>query len=572
MRNLHFIIALLLASLTLFSYSSQAKEQLLNPEQAFQLVELVNPNEIILQWKIADNYYLYQNRIKVFADGVKIAINNFPKAKLKYDEYFGEINVYYHTLNLPIQVPNIKQLKIHYQGCSDTGLCYPLQTSIINLDPVITATSIDKTYNLSSNNFDVTASDFKLLQLLTNGNMVAILSLFFLIGIITAFAGCSYPMFPILSKIIVGEGKDITRIKACSLSFTYVLSIAIVYAILGIIAGSFGSNLSNWFQHPIALLAVAIVLITMALSMFGLYELQIPNVIQSKFNQFTSTQKGGSYFSAISMGVLSSFLISACTVPPIVAAITYITQTGDILLGASAMFLFGLGLGFPLLVLGLSASWLLPKAGAWMHNIQKIIGVLLLSAAIYIIDRISPAWITLILSALLTGSVGLTLILNSQKIVFNIFGGLFFALAGALLIQLSPQSQPPTSTDQDFHIINSVAELNNAIQTTHKSIFIEYYADWCNSCVKMKNKVYPLPNIQTQLKKFTLLKIDLTHMTVDKESLMHSQQVIGPPAILFLQANGEELRELRITGKISAKQFSDTLKKVSSKFKDIKYK
>lgn len=560
MRSAHLTLILILASLGLFSPLSQADEEFLSPEQAFQFVELVEPDSVILQWQIADNYYLYQNRIKVFADGVQLAIENFPEAKLKYDEYFGEVGVYYHFLDLPIQVGDAKNLEVHYQGCADAGLCYPPQTSSVNLTGETKASPTGNTGGSSS--FDVNASDFKLLELLSSGSTLTTLSLFFLVGIITAFAGCSYPMFPILSKIIVGEGKDITRGKAFSLSLAYVLPIAVVYAILGVVAGSFGSNLSNWFQTPLALFAVAAVLIAMALSMFGLYELQVPSAIQSKFNQLSNQQRGGSYISAMSMGVLSAFIVSACTVPPIVAAITYIAQTGDILLGASAMFLFGLGLGFPLLLLGLSASWLLPKAGAWMDSVQKVMGVFLLSAAIYIIGRIAPEWVTQILWASLAGSVGLVLILNTHKPVFKIFGGICLALAGALLIQLAPQEQSTTSHAEDFHIISSIAELDSAVQASDKAIFIDYYADWCTSCVKMENKVYPLANIQAQLENFTLLKIDLTEMTANKEALMRSHQVVGPPSILFLQANGEELRELRITGEVSAEQFSEALSKV----------
>ena len=555
MRSLSLILLLTLINLGLFSQSSLAEEEFLSPEQAFQFVELIEGDTVILQWQIAEKYYLYQNRIKVLADGAELAIDNFPEAKLKYDEYFGEVGVYYHFLELPIQVGGATQLEVHYQGCADAGLCYPPQTSIVNLEAQVTASQ-------GTDTFDVNASDFQLLGLLTSGNALTTLSLFFLVGIITAFAGCSYPMFPILSKIIVGEGKDITRAKAFSLSLAYVLPIAVVYAILGIVAGSFGSNLSNWFQTPLALIAVAAVLVAMALSMFGLYELQMPNAIQSKFNQLSSQQKGGSYLSAISMGILSAFIVSACTVPPIVAAITYIAQTGDILLGASAMFLFGLGLGFPLLLLGLSASWLLPKAGAWMHNIQKVMGVFLLSAAIYIVSRIAPEWLTHVLWTLLAASVGLVLIINSQKNHFKILGGLCFALAGSLAMQLAPSTQTNSKDTTEFQIVSSLNELDRAVENSQKPVFIDYYADWCTSCVKMKNKVYPLPNIQAQLNHFTLIKIDLTEMTAAKEALMRKHQVVGPPLVLFLSTNGEELRELRITGEVNAEQFSSVLDRV----------
>lgn len=546
----------------LASSAAWAEEEFLSPEEAFAFIHLEDADGVTLQWQIADGYYLYQHRTQLKLDGKAVAINNFPPAKPKFDEYFGEIGAYYHFLNIPIQVGNAKQIEISYQGCADAGLCYPPQTSVVQLGAVSAPTNNSSTPP-SADSFDLNANDFALLNLLKEGSTLSKLALFFLIGVVTAFAGCSYPMFPILSKIIVGQGQTITRPRAFGLSLAYVLPIAVVYALLGVIAGYFGSNLSNWFQTPLALSVVAFILVAMALSMLGLYELQMPSALQSKLNNISGQQKSGTYSGAIIMGILSAFIVSACTVPPIVAAITYIAQTGDILLGASAMFLFGLGLGAPLLALGLSASWLLPKAGAWMDTVQKIMGIFLLSAAVYILSRfLAETIVTGLWIALLLGSSFWLLLQNNSRFLRSLSAFAFIGL-GLMLAQISLLNNAESSGDKvSFNIVSQPSELSQAISNSELPVLIDYYADWCTSCIKMEKQVYPRPEIKAKLDQFTRLKIDLTEMTPAKEAIMQSHGVVGPPAILFLNNQGKELREQRITGEVSAQAFDEILKTV----------
>ncbi len=556
---------LILSLLLLCSASSQAGEDFLPPEQAFQLIELVNEDEVLLQWQIADGYYLYQNRIKVIADGEPLPITRFPAAKLKWDEYFGEVGVYYQQLNLPIQPGDARQLEVHYQGCAEAGLCYPPQQSQISL-PAGYADSppADPAHSEQRWDFNLNASDLDLQRRLHSGHVLSTLLLFLLAGVVTAFAGCSYPMFPILSKIIVGQGQVVTRYRAFTLSLAYVLPIAVVYALLGVVAAYFGSNLSNWFQTPVALSAVAAILVLMALSMLGLYELKMPHILQSRLHHLSNQQRNGTYLGAVIMGTLSAFIVSACTVPPIVAAITYIAQTGDALLGASAMFLFGAGLGLPLLVLGLSASWLLPRAGDWMHIVQKLMGVFLLSAAIYIIGRFAPAWLSQLLWVALAAAVGLVLIARAASVPWRLLGGAALLIAGVLTAPLLPGHHTAPAALPEFQRINSPDELREVIANSQQPLLLDYYADWCTSCVTMLNTVYPRADIQAQLQGFKRVKIDLSQMSAAKQQLMQSQQVIGPPAILFLNADGSELRQHRITGEVDAAQFSRVLQAVSS--------
>lgn len=566
MRSLRLKLFLVIWALVIPLLAVQAEEEFLQPEEAFQFIHLVNDvdgnRDIILQWQIAEGYYLYQHRTKVLADGKEIRIEKFPKGVTKHDEYFGEITAHYNFLDIPLKAVNAKQLEIQFQGCADAGLCYPPMTAHVNLDSE--AMNADKpetpidSRTTSKNPWSID-NDFELIQLLNNGSTLTVLLLFFAAGIVTAFAGCSYPMFPILSRIIVGEGKTITRGRAFSLSLAYVLPIAVVYALLGIVAGYFGSNLSSWFQTPIALSIVACILITMALSMFGLYELQMPSAIQSRLNTISNQQQGGTFLGAIVMGIISAFIVSACSVPPIVAAITYIAQSGDTLLGAASMFLFGLGLGFPLLLLGLSASWLLPKAGNWMNAVQKVMGIFLLSAAIYILSRFLPEWVSLSLWILLALSVGIALLWKGQSIIPKVAGGLSVVLAIALASQLNNLN---ILKKVQFTVINTPTELEKIIAQSQRPVLVDYYADWCTSCIKMEKQIYPLPTIKDKLDLFTRVKIDLTQMSVEKENIMQSHQVVGPPAILFFSTQGAEQRELRITGEVSADSFERVLEEV----------
>lgn len=520
------------------------KQSFLPVDQAFALSHEAQGAQLKIHWDIAGGYYLYQKRIQIKAGGEEFEIENLPQAELKHDPYFGEVLVYHDDLTIVIEPGEFNILEVSYQGCAEKGLCYPPQTRSISLY----GQPVEKEYGSSSS---------KYLNSFSDKSKLYTLFIYFLVGVATAFAGCSYPMFPILSKIIVGQ-KNATKLKSFTLSLSYVLPIAFVYAGIGILAGSFGSNLANWFQQPIALVLVSLTLFIMALSMFGLFEIQMPSSIQSKLSTISGKQSGGSYVSAALMGFISAFIVSACVVPPVVAAVTYITKTGDIWLGATAMFVFGIGLGFPLLLLGLSAGWLLPKAGNWMNKIQGIMAIFLLTAAIWILDRIIPDWITYLLWASLAifSSIYITRLFSSKYAVgISVLSGvLALCLLGFSFVKFFEQDI------HDFEYVTSISEIESTIDNNEtKIIMIDVYADWCTACKKMENHVFKEPAVALQLEQMKKLKLDLSQINEQKKEVMKKYKIIGPPAFIFLTPDGNELESLRVIGELDSEAFAEVL-------------
>lgn len=528
--------------------ASIEEDKFLPVDEAFKLSQNRQGNRLVIKWEIADGYYLYQSRLKLKSGSEKVDLTPYlPQAETKQDPYFGEMQVYHHELVLNLETPSSNILEITYQGCAEAGLCYPPQKRVLDINK-----EQQGTYESTSDRF---------LNSFTDKSILYTLFIYFLVGVATAFAGCSYPMFPILSKIIVGQ-KDATKLKSFTLSLAYVLPIALVYAAIGVLAGTLGSNLANWFQQPIALVIISLTLFAMALSMFGLYELQMPSSIQTRLSNISHSQQGGSYLSAAIMGFISAFIVSACVVPPVVAAVSYVTKTGDVWLGAGAMFSFGLGLGSPLLLLGLSAGWLLPKAGAWMDKVQRVMGVFLLSAAIWIIDRVIPDWITFILWASLAAFVSVYLTrLFKGKIALT--SSVASGLLALVLLSYSFTLQFKDSENIDYEMVDSVQELENIIANNpSQHMMLDFYADWCTACKKMEHEIFMKPEIAAQLSQFRKIKIDLSQMSQENVDLMKKYEVIGPPAFLFLTPEGKELESLRVIGELNEKEFSLVLSKV----------
>lgn len=540
-RLLSIILLIFIANL--FSIAIANPEGFLPAEKAFEITNQQIDSGIEISWKIASGYYLYRERIKIKVDGLPVNIENWPKSKLKIDEYFGEMQVYTEHLSLIIKKQNVSNVEVHYQGCAEAGLCYPPQK---------------KFFQLNQTNHIPESTQQSILNTLINANPLYTLLAFLGMGAITSFAGCSYPMFPILSRIILGQGKTITHTRSLSLSLAYVLPIAIVYAGLGVAAGLLGKNFSYWLQTPIALTAIATIIGLMALSMLGLYKINIPSPIQSCLSSISSAQRGGSHTSAAIMGFLSAFIISACVVPPMVAATTFIAQSGNLLLGASAMFCFGLGLGLPLILLGLSASWLLPKAGIWMEALQNIMGFFLISAAIWIIARVVPEWTTQLLWGLLLGGIAIwlfkTISGNTGKIL-----GFSCSIASFAIIIFTLLFSFQESLNINYAYIKSEQELHSVLRETDGAVMLDVYADWCVSCKYLENSVFTQPEISQQLKQFKKVKLDLSTMDKNKQATLNKLGVLGPPALLFFSPENEEYIELRVTGKIDAAKLNSIL-------------
>ncbi|RMD70192.1 MAG: protein-disulfide reductase DsbD, partial [Gammaproteobacteria bacterium] len=395
---------LVLWPLALFAQGASLEQQLglgephfLEPDQAFVFsAEVKGPDVIVARWDIAEGYYLYKKRLRFElkeGKGVRIARVDLPPGEVKEDEFLGRTEVYHKALEARIHLARETQdalpitLEVTYQGCAEAGLCYPPQKKAVSL--VLPA-------GAALEEAPPVAEQDRIARYLRSGSTWLILTSFFIFGLLLAFTPCVFPMIPILSSIIVGQGKDITTGRAFILSLVYVLAMAVTYTLAGVIAGYFGQNLQAAFQNPWVIGAFSLIFVLLALSMFGFYELQLPSSLQSRLSEISGRQKGGTLIGVAIMGFLSALIVGPCVAPPLAGALIYIGQTGDAVLGGMALFALSLGMGAPLLIVGTSAGKLLPKAGPWMDAVKAVFGVLLLAVAIWLLERILPAPLTML--------------------------------------------------------------------------------------------------------------------------------------------------------------------------------
>lgn len=563
---------------------------LLPANQAFVLsTELNERGNIHANWFIAEGYYLYKHQFKFTAlsEDVRLGIPMIPDGEAKTDAAFGDVEVYYHNIDIEIPVLNAPSgpfsVEIRNQGCADIGLCYPPQKAVISFtpsEPITTAGAASASSNAGNNSpaQNPTGDGSNELAKLLNQSPLWAILVFAGLGVLLSFNPCSYPMFPILSRIIVGQGADITRSKAVRLSLAYVIPMAAMYAVAGAVIALAGQNLFAAFQSPLWLGAVITILLLLSLSMFGFYELQLPASVQTQLNHFSEKQKSGSYLGAAFMGAISALVVGACVLPPLTAALLFISQSGNVALGAAAMFAFGLGMGVPLLALGYSAGWLLPKAGAWMERIKQLFGLMLVAASIYIASRLIPEHITLGLWGALLAGTGLWLgaLRGNQKgkqlfaqllgIVSLVWGVL--AIVGAIqgnteitrpLGHAAPNNQ---ATQQSVAHVNwlkaeSTAELQ-ALLAKHPKAMVDTYADWCIPCKVMEKNVFSDKTVQTALSDYALIQIDVTADNDRDKALKAAFSIINPPTVMFFN-NGTEIPRTRITGQVGRDQFLNHL-------------
>jgi len=475
-------------------------------------------------------------------------------------------------------------LTAKYQGCADRGVCYPpMQSSVTLALPVATSVAPAEPAQVT---VAVSEQDQIVNALKQDGFALTLLS-FFGFGLLLAFTPCIFPMIPILSGIIVGQGHQISTRKAFLLSLSYVFASALMYTLFGILAALFGSNLQATFQEPWVIAVFSSLFIVLSLSMFGFYNLEVPKSLQALMHNSSDKHRDGSYLGAGIMGALSSLIVGPCVAAPLAAALIYIGQTGDVVLGGSALFVMGLGMGVPLLLLGASAGKLLPKAGDWLKSTKAVFGVIMLGVALWMLSRILPAAVTMFLSAMLLiiPAIYLSAIdplpapasgwrklwkgLGLMMLVFGILQLIGLSAGNSNLLQplqgLALGGQAQAKQGIDFQRINTVAELEAKIRqaaTNGQPVMLDFYAEWCVSCKEMEAYTFADPQVRQHLANFVLLQADVTDNNEDDKALLKRFELIGPPGIIFFAADGSEKTGSRVVGYQDAAAFIKTLQRL----------
>ncbi len=596
-----------------------ADDGILEPDVAFEFsTEMADANTLIARWNIAPDHYLYRDKIKFSlkqADRIQLAQLQLPEGETKQDEFFGQIQVFHGQVE--VRIPLLREtntasdivLHAEYQGCAEIlGICYPpIKKDIAFALPITRQLASPSTETGSA---PLTASDEaisdvdKFTRDLRQGSLFTVILTALGFGLMLAFTACMYPMIPILSSIIVGQGEKISTAKGFSLSLIYVLAMALTFGVIGAITAVVGegAGIQAHFQSPWVLVPFSLLFVALSFAMFGFYNIQIPSFIQSKLNLASNQQQGGNLAGVAFMGVLSALIIGPCGGPILIAALSYAAASADLFNGFIALFSLGFGMGLPLLVVGASGGKLLPKAGNWMNTVKAVAGVVLLAIAILMLERMpglfSPMltmllWaILFIVSAIymraleplraeasgwqtLWKGIGVALLLYGAIVMLGgLTGGkdVSHPLHGSSLLagSTSASSSPTASTHAaplQFMRVKTVADLEQALataQTQGKPVMFDFYADWCTYCKEYEEYVFPDSAVQAALKNFVLLQADVTDMDDDDKALMKRARVILPPAILFFGLDSEEQRSQRIVGSMSAANFLAHVKKFSA--------
>jgi thiol:disulfide interchange protein DsbD len=594
------------------------EDDILPVEEAFRFAaEVAAPDRLRLTWDIAPDTYLYEEKIELAledAAGVQIGAYELPAAEIKPDTVrpdgtIGDVAIYHGTVDLDVPLlrgaaePTDVTLVAKYQGCAERGICYPPVTERIALAlPAATETVAlaevapaaaaagEAAGDSSSAPPERVSEQDQIAARLADAGILGAMAIFFGLGLLLAFTPCVFPMIPILSGIIAGQGDSITTRKAFFLSLAYVLAMALTYAVVGVIAGLFGANLQATFQNVWVLTAFAAVFVALSLSMFGFYDLQLPSSWQSKLAEMSNKQEGGTLAGAAIMGALSALIVGPCVAPPLMGALIFIGKTGDAVLGFFALLGLGLGMGAPLLAIGTSAGKLLPRAGMWMDAVKAVFGVLLLAVAILLVERVLPPAVAMILWGLLLIASGVymgalttitreaggwTKLWKALGLALLVYGVLMIigaAAGGRDTIQplrgiVAAGGGGQAAAHKAFTPIKTVADLERevaAASAAGKPVMLDFYADWCVSCKEMERYTFPDADVIAALEHFVVLQADVTANDAEDKALMQERFGIpGPPAMLFFDETGAELRGYRLVGFVPAKEFAAHLNEIA---------
>jgi thiol:disulfide interchange protein DsbD len=590
------VLALIFAPVQAISVSERLQEfvgtgtgndGILRPELAFPLSAEPTAAGVKLTWDTQDGYYLYRDRLTfTVVDGaaaLDTATLSLPQGEVKEDEAFGRVEVYFGTL--AVQVPLIRhvagqtpvRLRVGFQGCKDKSVCYPpqIQEVAVRLPPQ-GSTSPPAAVEIAD---AAKSSTFGTLVGLKGAGFLANLIAFFGFGVLLSLTPCIFPMVPILSGIIIGHGERVPRGRGFTLSLAYVVAMAATYAVLGLVAGMTRFNLQAAAQAPWVIVLFSGVFLLLALSMFGLFRLQVPVRIQSWVSHLTHHQRRGSLRGVAVMGALSALIVGPCVAPPLAAALVYITQTGDAVLGGAALFALGIGMGVPLLVLGASAGYLLPPAGYWMESVRRACGFVMLGVVVWFLSRIIPGPVTLLLWGMLfllaamflgaldplEGNLSWRRTGKGLGLAFLVYGATLVVGAASggddplrPLAPLTGAGGVEHAAPLPFKRISSLAALQAELgraRVQGRPVMLDFYADWCITCKELERETFPDPRVHARLQDVILLQADVTGYTGADQQLLNEFSLYGPPAILFFDAEAGELRQLRVGEFMDADQF-----------------
>lgn len=568
---------LLLLILFIYSFSLELGNKVLEPEEAFKVKFIKNEDSLNIKLELGKDIYLYHDKLQInILKPQKIEITkelNIPKP-VNYQEFI----VQFDNLNLTIPYDFLKskvdskefEIELKFQGCSKAGLCYaPMsQKQILMFDENIE----NKNTNLGNlNETDTIANSLK------EKNILLVLVTFFGFGLLLSLTPCVFPMIPILSSIIVGASKNqtMTASRGFFLSLVYVLSMSIAYTVAGVIAGIFGANLQVALQNPYVLVIFALIFVALAFSMFGYFEIKLPQAIQNRVNKTTDGKEKQGVVGIAIMGFLSALIVGPCVAPPLAGALVYIGQTGDAILGGLALFVMSLGMGVPLLLIGLGAGKFIPKPGGWMESITRIFGIVMLGVAIWLLDRVLDATIIIYLWALLLLGSAIYLKIYQHiltqliTVVIFILGIVLFvgAISGATNplnpLEKFTSSKMTQVSDEKliFKKIKNIQELELAIKNSNKPVMLDFWASWCISCKELEEITFQDEQVINKLQEFTLLKADVTENNDEDKALQKKFGVVGPPALIFWDKDKNEIQASRIIGYKNPKDFLEIVNK-----------